>query len=134
LVGINTPKELDGISLVPVLKDTDAKVRESVYYLYKNFQRGVRTKDWKLIQYLVEGKKTTQLFKINEDPLEMNNLANDSKYKNKVNEMNVLLQNWIDKSGDKVDLSKDDWGVPVITSWVTDRKSKGQSLDFVGGH
>lgn len=102
LVGVNNPRKLDGESLVPILEDTSAVVRESVFFLYKNFQRGVRTKDWKLINYLVEGKKTTQLFKIEEDPLELNNLANDPKYSNKIQELNGLMQEWILKSGDEV--------------------------------
>ncbi|MBG7629555.1 MAG: sulfatase-like hydrolase/transferase [Bacteroidetes bacterium] len=134
LVGVENPKALDGTSLVPILNKPNKKVRESVFYLYKNFQRGVRTKDWKLIQYLVKGKKTTQLFKIDEDPLEMNNLAYNPEYKEKVLEMNVLLKEWIEKSGDKVNLDAPDWGVPVIKSWETTRREQGKSLDFKGGH
>ena len=108
IVGVEKPETIDGLSLLPILKDSKATVRESVYFLYKNFQRGVRTKNWKLIKYLAKGKKTTQLFEIKKDPLEMNNLANDPKYKNKVEEMTVLLQEWMNKSGDKVQLDKPD--------------------------
>jgi len=117
-----------------LLEDPNEKVRESVFFLYKNFQRGVRTTDWKLIKYLVEGKQTTQLFEIKKDPLEMNNLADNPDYKEKVEEMTQLLQEWIDKSGDKVQLDKPDWGVKVIKSWATVRKEKGLSLDFNGNH
>ena len=134
IVGIEKPETIDGLSLLPILKDSKATVRESVYFSYKNFQRGVRTKNWKLIKYLVEGKKTTQLFEIKKDPLEMNNLANDPKYKKKVEEMTVLLQEWMNKSGDKVQLGKPDWDVKVIKSWVTERKEKGLSLDSKGVH
>ena len=134
LVGIENPKKLDGTSLIPILNDTKKTVRKSVFYLYKNFQRGVRTKDWKLINYLVEGKKTTQLFKIEEDPLEMNNLAYKAEYKDKVAEMNALLQQWIEKSGDKVKLDQPDWGVPVIKSWKTSRIEKGRDIHFKGNH
>ncbi|MDA9660598.1 sulfatase-like hydrolase/transferase [Flavobacteriaceae bacterium] len=134
IVGIEKPETIDGLSLLPILKDSKATVRESVYFSYKNFQRGVRTKNWKLIKYLVEGKKTTQLFEIKKDPLEINNLANDPKYKKKVEEMTVLLQEWMNKSGDKVQLGKPDWDVKVIKSWVTERKEKGLSLDSKGVH
>ena len=134
LAGVETPEGLDGTSLVPILENTDATVRESVFFIYKNFQRGVRTKEWKLIKYLVEGEKTTQLFKINEDPFELNNLAENPKYKHKLVELTSIMNAWIKKSGDKVDLDKDDWGVPVIKSWVTERKEKGQSLDYKGKH
>ncbi len=134
IVGVEKPETIDGTSLLPILIDPNEKVRESVFFLYKNFQRGIRTKDWKLIKYLVEGEHTTQLFEIEKDPLEMNNLADNPTYKEKVEEMTQLLQEWIDKSGDKVQLDKPDWGVKVIKSWATVRKEKGLSLDFKGGH
>ena len=134
IVGVEKPESIDGLSLLPILKDSKARIRESVYFLYKNFQRGVRTKNWKLIKYLVDGKKTTQLFNIKKDPLEINNLANDPKYKNKVEEMTVMLQEWMNKSGDSVQLDEPDWGVKVIKSWVTMRKEKGLSLDSKGIH
>jgi len=134
IVGTEKPTTIDGTSLLPILEDPKNKVRESVFFMYKNFQRGVRTENWKLINYLVEGKKTTQLFEIKKDPLEMNNLANDPTYKEKVAEMTQLLQEWINKSGDKVQLDKPDWGVKVVKSWATVRKEKGLSLDFKGGH
>ena len=130
IVGVEKSETIDGLSLLPILKDSKATVRESVYFSYKNFQRGVRTKNWKLIKYLVEGKKTTQLFDLKSDPLETNNLAHDSKYKEKINEMNGLLQEWMNKSGDKVQLDKPDWDVKVIKSWVTDRKEKDKQTNI----
>ena len=57
----------------------------------------------------MEGKKTTQLFDLRSDPLETNNLAHKLKYKEKIDEMNGLLQEWINISGDKVDFGKEDW-------------------------
>ena len=134
MAGTETPDAVDGTSLVPILEDTNKEIRESVFFMYKNFQRGVRTKDWKLIKYLVEGKQTTQLFEIRKDPLEMNNLANEPAYKDKVEEMTQLLQEWCTRSGDKVQLNKPDWGVKVIKSWAEMRKERGLPLNFKGGH
>ena len=48
--------------------------------------------------------------------------------------MNGLLQEWINISGDKVDLNKEDWGVPVSKSWETKRREQGLSLDFKGNY
>jgi|TARA_B100001564_G_scaffold253936_1_gene215999 hypothetical protein len=48
--------------------------------------------------------------------------------------MNGLLQEWIKISGDKVDLSKVDWGVPASKSWETKRREQGLSLDFKGNY
>lgn len=134
LIGIEKPKTIDGKSLLPILKNPNNSVRNSVFLMYRNFQRGIRTKDWKLINYLVEGKKTTQLFHLKSDPLETNNLAQELKYKEKIDEMNGLLQEWINISGDKVDLNKEDWGVPASKSWETKRREQGLSLDFKGNY
>jgi arylsulfatase A-like enzyme len=132
LVGIKKSKIIDAKSLKPILDNPNETIRETVFFLYKNFQRGVRTKDWKLIKYLVEGWQTTQLFEINEDPLEMNNLVHDPKYKDELEQMTALLQECIYESGDKVQLDQPDWGVKVIKSWATKRKEKGLSLDYTG--
>ena len=132
LVGIETPTNIDAKSLKPILDNPNETVRENVFYLYKNFQRGVRTKDFKLIKYLVEGWQTTQLFDIKNDPLEMNNLVYDPKYADELEQMTALLQECINESGDKVNLDQSDWGVNVIKSWVTKRKEKGLSLDYTG--
>jgi len=134
LIGIEKPRTIDGLSLLPILNDPNTSIRNSVFLMYKNFQRGIRTRNWKLIKYLVDGKKTTQLFEIKKDPLETNNLANDPKYKNKVEEMTVLLQEWIKISGDKVDLNMENWGVPTSKSWETKRREQGLRLDFKGNY
>lgn len=134
LTGVEVPEDLDGVSLKPALDNPDTSVRNSVFYMYKNFQRAVRKDDWKLIQYLVKGEKTTQLFNLKNDPLEMNNLSAKPEYKEKVEELNVELKNWIAKVGDGVKLEEADWGVPVIKSWETVRREKGKSLDYKGGH
>ena len=134
LIGIEKPQTVDGKSLITILENPNTSVRNSVFLMYKNFQRGIRTKDWKLINYLVEGKKTAQLFDLRSDPLETNNLAHEFKYKEKIDEMNGLLQEWINISGDKVDLSKEDWGVSASKSWETQRREQGLSVDFKGNY
>ena len=48
--------------------------------------------------------------------------------------MTALLQEWMNKSGDNVQLNEPDWGVKVIKSWVTMRKEKGLPLDSKGIH
>ena len=58
MLDLNTPDTVDGESLLPVITNKKEAVRESVFFMYKNFQRGVRTDKWKLIKYLVEGKST----------------------------------------------------------------------------
>ena len=117
LTGLPIPATVEGKSLAPVIRGEKQKIRDSLFFAFKNFQRGVRTERWKLIKYNVFGEKNTQLFDIQNDPWETNNLAGDPDYAVQLQEMTELLENWIKKSGDKVELGKPDWGVPVIEPW-----------------
>ncbi len=110
LIGIPVPASVEGQSLAPLLKDQKGRVRDSVFYAYKHIQRGVRTDRFKLILYNVEGKQTTQLFDLYNDPWELNNLANDPAVAGRIEELTRLLKEWIEKTGDGCDLDKPDWG------------------------
>ena len=52
--------------------------REHVFFAYREFQRAIRTRRWKLHWYKVNGQETTRLFDIQSDPWEMRPL-NDPK-------------------------------------------------------
>ncbi|MEA1952198.1 MAG: sulfatase-like hydrolase/transferase, partial [Planctomycetota bacterium] len=78
LVGLKTPTGVEGKSLAPVMRGETSKVRDYVIGAYRNFQRMVREPRWKLITYDVKGLKTSQLFDLENDPLEMNNLVSNS--------------------------------------------------------
>jgi len=52
----------------------------------------VRDDEWKIITY--PRQNYTQLFNLKTDPLELNNLAENPNYKNKVNDMMILLEQW----------------------------------------
>jgi len=117
LTGIEVPVTVDGISLVPSVRNGSLKARDSLFFAYKNYQRAVRTERWKLILYNVNGKKTTQLFDLARDPRETTNLAAASSYAGRISELTSVMNKWLEKTGDKVDLDKPDWGVPVIPGW-----------------
>jgi arylsulfatase A-like enzyme len=107
LTGQPVPATVEGRSLMPVLRDPKARVRDSVFFAYRHFQRAVRTERWKLIKYNVGGQQTTQLFDIQNDPLELRNLADDAA---RVREMTALLKKWMRETDDALDLDKPDWG------------------------
>lgn len=48
----------------------------------------------KLIEYVVDGKRATQLFDLKSDPLEMNNLANHPEYTGILEDMRTELKQW----------------------------------------
>ena len=51
----------------------------AVYLAYRDLHRGVRTRQHKLIEYVVNGQHTmTQVFDVIADPLETRNLADDA--------------------------------------------------------
>lgn len=117
LGGLAIPPTVDGISLAPSIKGEPKRVRDSSFHAYKNFQRAVCTGDWKLILYNVRGEHHTQLFDMKRDADETTNRADDPSNAARVREMTSLLKQWVAETGDPVDLSKADWGVPEIPAW-----------------
>lgn len=93
LTGIDIPAGIDGISLVPAMRETHREMRDFLYLAYKDCQRGICNREFKLIEYVVESKHAmTQLFDLRNDPKEMNNLAGNSAYADKVAELRRKLK------------------------------------------
>ncbi len=74
-----------------ILFGKNINAREIMFYAYRNFQRALRIGDWKLIEYMVNGQKTSQLFNLRKDPFELYNLENNSKCHLKLTEMKTAL-------------------------------------------
>jgi len=122
LTGQPIPDSVEGKSLARLIQGKEKKVRNSVFFAYKSFQRGVRTDRWKLIYYNIKGKKTTQLFDMKSDPWEMTNLADDPAQAERIKELTALMEDWFKKTGDKVKLQANDWAVAEISSWKPSKK------------
>lgn len=92
LAGVQIPDDIQGESLVPVLKGkTPSDWRNAVYYRYYDFpdahmverHYGIRTERYKLIHYYYSMDQW-ELYDLKEDPIEVNNLIGNPKYKDLV--------------------------------------------------
>ena len=86
---VPVPPCAEGASLVPLLEGRPMKLRDSLFTCYKDVQRAIRTDRWKLIRYPQVDQ--TQLYDLQSDPHELNNLAAKPEYAAKLKEMLALL-------------------------------------------
>jgi arylsulfatase A-like enzyme len=100
LIGVSIPESVEGKSLVPAMQSARSKVRENLLFAYRSLHRGVRDERHKLIEYVVEGKRTTQLFDLQADPFEMSNLADEPNYAGALEKLRKELLRWRDELGD----------------------------------
>ena len=89
---------IDGVSLVPVLLDSDARVRDHAYHVYPNAKlgRAIRTERYRLVEWRAFGGASEsveyELYDYETDPLETRNLAADKP--DVVAALNQILANY----------------------------------------
>lgn len=104
LAGIDKPDYIDFHSLVNLMKGAEnGNYEKGVYGAYVDLQRMIRKEGYKLIVY--PKIKKMKLFDMNKDPLEMNNLADKSNYKDKVHSLLNDLIELQEEMGDLLDLT-----------------------------
>ncbi len=88
LAGLPTPhgpQPMDGISLVPVLRDPKARVRDHAYHAYprRKLGRAIRTERYRLVEWKnianANAKAEYELYDYETDPLETRNLASEKR-------------------------------------------------------
>jgi N-acetylglucosamine-6-sulfatase len=79
MAGLEWPVEVQGKSIVPILKDPSAKIRDTLYYAYYELGEhavpqhfGVRNDRYKL--FYLPGTDEWQMFDLQQDPLELTNI------------------------------------------------------------
>ncbi|QDU11632.1 sulfatase [Gimesia aquarii] len=102
IAGAKIPKDMQGVSLVPLFKGNEVAWRESLYYHYYEFyndrrsahmvrrHNGVRTKRYKLIDFYNLGE--WELYDLKKDPREMKSVYHDPEYAQVVTELKAELK------------------------------------------
>lgn len=94
LCGLPPLKGLEGQSLVPLLKNPEARWEYAAFTVTKtgkNLGKAVRTERWRYAEW-DGGREGAMLFDCQNDPHELKNLAADPKHAKIVAEMKVLLK------------------------------------------
>jgi len=103
---------VDGVSLVPLLKQSGTFTRETLYWHYPHYHPGgatpygaIRQGDWKLIEFYENDRH--ELFNLKDDPEEKQNLANQMTPR--VAELAAKLDAWRKEVGAQMPSSNNDW-------------------------
>jgi len=111
LCNLQAPRDVQGQDLSPIVLSKTDKGPESAYFAIQSHGagpgwdwRGVRTKEWK---YAVAPVGDWVLYNIAEDPYELNNLADDSRYMSEKKQLKSLVKEWIDATGDNFPIPGD---------------------------
>jgi len=98
MAGVQVPGPVDGLSLVPLLRQTGSISRDALYWHYPHYWGGhavrpfgsVRAGDWKLIEFYEDMR--VELYNLREDPGETRDLAADKQ--EKAAELRASLHRW----------------------------------------
>lgn len=106
LTGLDTPGSVEGVSLAPAFDDPGAHPRDTLFAAYRQWQRMVKDDRFKLIEYVVDRCRTTQLFDLERDPLECRNLAGETAHADRLAALRSRLSDWRDEWDD----ADSEWG------------------------
>ncbi len=90
LTRTSLPDGVEGHDLAEIWRGSSTETRDVLYTVYEDLQRSVRDERWKLIRYPKIDRM--QLFDLQNDPFEMNDLAGDSAYSDQVSRLMALMQ------------------------------------------
>lgn len=99
LTGVTVPAGVEGSSLAPVIRGTKQAVRDHLFAVYKDCQRMVRDRRWKLIWYPRINR--FQLFDLANDAWEVNDLSASARHAATLRELKSRLAEQQDQFGDK---------------------------------
>ncbi|GAB5562518.1 MAG: sulfatase [Synoicihabitans sp.] len=96
LVGISVPETVQGKSLVPVLQNADAEVRDEAFTIgnYQDFS--IRSAEW---AYMLYKDDSEELYDMQNDPKQFTNLAEDPAYRHVIATQRKRLEARIKAAG-----------------------------------
>lgn len=110
IAGVRIPDDLHGQSFLPVLQANgkNVKTREASYYHYYEFPEphhvsphfGVTTEKYKLVRFY-KGQDTWELYDLEQDPQEVNNVYGKEGYQTTTEELKQKLKQLIDQYHDQ---------------------------------
>jgi choline-sulfatase len=102
LGGAEKPERVQFESLTPIWKGETDRSRDAIYGAYRTLQRMVVVGDYKLIIYPGIGKRL--LFNLRDDPTETHNLAEDPSQSWRLSDMERVLRDLQQETGDWLEL------------------------------
>jgi arylsulfatase A-like enzyme len=115
IAGVKAPNDMDGKSFLPLLTGNDIPWRDSVFYEYfweRHYPQtptmhGIRTDRYKYIHYYGIWD-TDELYDLQNDPNEMNNLIKSPEHQTLVKELNSRMYKWLENTnGMAIPLTRD---------------------------
>ena len=100
LAGIAIPKTVRGKSLLPILSGKSAAVHDLGFGYFRDVQRMVRDRRWKLVWYPQIQK--TQLFDLKNDPHELRDLVTQPAQRAQLEYYRKKMRKWFTAQGDVV--------------------------------
>jgi arylsulfatase A-like enzyme len=101
LLRIEVPSSVEGKSFASMFSNPKIETRANLYLAYADLIRGIRTRKYKLIEYRGYAN-TTQLFDLENDPYETNDLSSKEEYARVIAELRLELEKFKDEWGDKL--------------------------------
>ncbi|QCW99563.1 DUF4976 domain-containing protein [Aggregatimonas sangjinii] len=122
LAGVASPETWQGKSLMPIASNKTKNLERDTVLLEHLWEfehippsEGIRTKDWKYFRY-VNDQSFEELYNLKDDPKEINNLAKNSKYTEKLNAFRAATDALILKNSDAFSEGPKN----LIVEWIRD--------------